>query len=93
MTVNPNVRPGIRLIETEGLVQPEGVNAGSAVSATESAANALKGDVTRGGRPDAAAEQVDVADERAQIVNSPWGRLDPDAPSVELSEEKPGGGG
>lgn len=91
MNPHENARPGIS-VEAEGLVEPEGVNAGSAESTVESAAgapaNRPTADLRRGGRPADAAEQAGWAPGRDQVVVSPWAHLDPGAPSLEQSAEE-----
>jgi hypothetical protein len=93
MSADENARPGVHL-DQEGLVEPEGVNAGSAASAAESAAGGpqgrLPGAPTAGGRPEAADEQATAAPERDQVVDAPWGGLEPGAPSLRQSEEEQG---
>lgn len=73
----------------EDLVEPEGVNAGSAESTAESPETG-GGDVVDGGHPERAADQVEESEapDAAEIVDAPFGRRDPDAPSLEQSVEE-----
>ena len=67
------------------LIEPEGVNAGSARSTAE--APRPHGDVTRGGHPERADDQADRRED-AEIVDAPFMPRDPDAPSLEQSVEE-----
>jgi hypothetical protein len=81
-----------RNTQAEGLVQPEGVNAGSAKSTVESMEGAPQTrpveELTRGGAVSAADDQVQYAPGRTQIVDAPFGDRDPAGPSLEQSEEE-----
>ncbi len=72
------------------LIEPEGVNAGSADSATEGAPP--RGDVRSGGHAERAEDQ-DEDTEADEIVDAPFQPRDPDAPSLELSIEEGAHGG
>lgn len=67
------------------LIEPEGVNAGSADSAAEGADP--HGDVRSGGHPERAADQADRSEDD-EIVDQPFQPRDPGAPSLEQSEEE-----
>lgn len=67
------------------LVEREGVSAGSARIAAEDVPPG--GDVIGGGHPERAAEQAGQRED-AQIVDAPFMPRDPDAPSLEQSEEE-----
>lgn len=88
----------------EDLVTSEGVNEGSAESATESAANprppgipqaVFSDELTRGGRPQDA-ERQSVEDERRRgaraVTATPWSHRDPNTPSLEQSVEEQNAG-
>lgn len=70
----------------DDLVEPEGVNAGSAKSSAE-ATPPTSGDPTLGGHPERAAEQADP-DDSAEVVDAPFEPRDPAAPSLEQSIEE-----
>ena len=70
------------------LIEPEGVNAGSAKSTAEGATP--HGDVRAGGHPERADEQADLTAED-QIVDAPFQPRDPGAPSLEQSVEEGAG--
>jgi hypothetical protein len=72
-------------VHKKDLVEPEGVNAGSAESATEEAPR--PGDVRPGGHAERADEQAERTEEDL-IVDAPFQPRDPDAPSLELSVEE-----
>ena len=79
----------------DGLVTTEGVNEGSQKSTAESAGPSEGTDppdrLTRGGRPEAAEEQdrESVRHDRAHaVVEPPWDRHDPAAPSLDQSVEE-----
>lgn len=67
------------------LIEPEGVNAGSARSTAEGPRHA--GDVTHGGHPERADDQAGRHDDD-QIVDVPFMPTDPGAPSLEQSSEE-----
>lgn len=67
------------------LIEPEGVNAGSADSTAEG--EVPHGDVRGGGDPERAEEQADRSEE-AEIIDQPFMPRDPAAPSLEQSEEE-----
>lgn len=68
------------------LVEPEGVNAGSAESAAESAP-APGDDVRSGGHVERADDQAERS-ENVEIVDAPFMPRDPSAPSLEQSVEE-----
>lgn len=70
------------------LIQPEGVNAGSADSTAEG--EPPHGDVRAGGRPELAEEQADRTEEDP-IVDQPFMPRDPCAPSLKQSVEEGAG--
>lgn len=67
------------------LIEPEGVNAGSADSTTEG--DLPPGDVRGGGEPERAEEQAGRSEED-EIVDQPFMPRDPTAPSLEQSVEE-----
>jgi hypothetical protein len=67
------------------LIEPEGVNSGSADSTAEGAEP--HGDVRGGGEPERAEEQADRTEED-EIVDQPFMPRDPTAPSLEQSVEE-----
>ncbi|MBA3744933.1 hypothetical protein [Sporichthya sp.] len=67
------------------LVEPEGVNAGSADSTAEG--GTPHGEVRPGGHPERAEAQVDRT-ENDEIVDAPFQPRDPNAPSLEQSVEE-----
>lgn len=71
--------------DERNLVEPEGVNAGSAKSTVEG--DAPHGDVRSGGHPEQAEEQADRTEDDA-IVDAPFLPRDPSAPSLEQSVEE-----
>jgi hypothetical protein len=73
----------------QDLVEPEGVNAGSADSAGE-AGPEPRGDVRSGGHPERADDQAERHQEN-EIVDAPFLPRDPDAPSLEQSVEEGAG--
>lgn len=70
------------------LIEPEGVNAGSADSTAEG--ETPHGDVRSGGHPERADEQAD-RHEDDEIVDAPFQPRDPSAPSLEQSVEEGAG--
>ncbi len=70
----------------QDLIEPEGVNAGSADSTAESGP-APDADVRSGGHPERAAEQADRTEED-QIIDQPFLPRDADAPSLQQSVEE-----
>ena len=67
------------------LIEPEGVNAGSADSTAEG--EPPRGDVRAGGHPELAAEQADRREDDP-IVDQPFMPRDATAPSLEQSVEE-----
>lgn len=67
------------------LIEPEGVNAGSARSTAEGPEPG--GDVTHGGHPERADDQAG-RHEDPEIVDAPFLPRDPGAPSLEQSREE-----
>ncbi len=67
------------------LIEPEGINAGSADSTAEG--DSEHGDVRAGGHPERAAEQAGRSEDD-EIVDQPFLPRDPSAPSLEQSEEE-----
>jgi hypothetical protein len=67
------------------LIEPEGVNAGSADSTVEG--EVPHGDVRGGGEPDRAEEQAERSEEDV-IVDQPFMPRDPTAPSLDQSVEE-----
>lgn len=67
------------------LIEPEGVNAGSADSTAEG--EVPHGDVQGGGDVDRAEEQAEQGEEN-QIVDQPFMPRDPTAPSLDQSVEE-----
>ncbi len=67
------------------LIEPEGVNAGSADSTAEG--EPPEGDVRAGGHPERADEQADQGEENL-IVDQPFMPRHPDAPSLDQSVEE-----
>lgn len=70
---------------SKDLIEPEGVNAGSADFTVEGAAP--RGDVRAGGHPERAEAQADRTED-AEIVDAPFQPRDRDAPSLEQSVEE-----
>lgn len=67
------------------LIEPEGVNAGSADSTAEG--ELPQGDVRGGGHVERAEEQAEQGEE-TQIVDQPFMPRDPTAPSLDQSVEE-----
>lgn len=67
------------------LIEPEGVNAGSADSTAEG--KVPHGDVRGGGKPERAEEQADRSEED-EIIDQPFMPRDPAGPSLEQSVEE-----
>ena len=69
------------------LVEPEGVNAGSANSTAEGPTTNPRGDVRSGGHPERADEQAEGSEDDV-VVDAPFMPRDPSAPSLEQSVEE-----
>jgi len=67
------------------LIEPEGVNAGSADSTAEG--DEVTGDVRSGGHPERAEDQDDLT-EQGEIIDQPFLPRDATAPSLEQSKEE-----
>ncbi len=78
-------------VEAEGLVEPEGVNAGSASSTAESAKGAPQSrptsELLRGGRPELAGEQWPPEPD-GDLAVPQWSAFDAGGPSLEQSVEE-----